>query len=176
MEPFDHAAYQRQWRKANPDKVRQSYVKYINSPKGQALLKRFYESGAASRSRNKYAKSYRGMLQRVVRRAEKRHLVKWPHEPFTLTHGQIIDLWKSQAGLCALSGIEMTWGQREQKPTSLSIDRIDSKCGYHLDNIRLICHSINAFRGAGTDAEMMQIARAIVAWADDDIPTVAIAA
>jgi len=169
-QPFDFAAYQRKWRAANPEKTRRNEKKHRDSKKGRAYRAAWIASGKQRKSQRKYRLSYRGMLRSALHRVEIRHRKVWPNEPFTITHTQIIDLWRSQSGLCALSGVEMTWGKGEQKPTSLSIDRIDCKRGYHLDNIRLICHAINCFRGAGTDAEMLKLARALVAWVDDDFP------
>jgi len=52
----------------------------------------------------------------------------------------------------------------------MSLDRIDNSQGYVIGNVRLICYSINAFRANGTDAEMIAIARAIVATADQPPP------
>lgn len=68
-------------------------------------------------------------------------------------------------------GIKMTWAQGKVLPTSISLDRIDHTQGYSSDNLRLICHAVNAFKGQMTDAEMLVMARAIIAKADDSEPS-----
>ncbi len=49
-------------------------------------------------------------------------------------------------------------------PTSITLDRIVPELGYAKGNIRLVCHAINSFRGRMTDAEMLAMARAIIAY------------
>ena len=83
----------------------------------------------------------------------------------------LMQKWRKQKGLCALTGLKMTWGQGKVLPTSISIDRIDPEKGYSADNLRLICHAVNAFRGRMSDAQMLEMARAIVAKADATSPT-----
>jgi hypothetical protein len=87
----------------------------------------------------------------------------------TINPATIEDLmqkWRDQNGCCALTGIKMTWAKGKVLPTSISLDRIDHEGGYSADNIRLICHAINAFRGRMSDAEMLDMARALIAKAD----------
>jgi len=80
-----------------------------------------------------------------------------------ITAEQLIQMWHDQDGKCAVSGLAMTWGQGWYSPTSISIDRINSDKGYTKDNVRLICYSINTFKGKWTDVEIFEIAKAIVA-------------
>lgn len=162
----DFKTYQKEWAGTERGKEcrRRALKKYNATPKARAIRKAYTASGKGRISVKKYSVSYRGVLQALRRRAKLRHEERWPNDPTTLAHAELIDLWRSQKGLCALSGIEMTWGRGSMKSTSLSIDRIDSTRGYHLDNIRLICTAINAFRGNGTDAEMIELAKAIVAF------------
>lgn len=75
-------------------------------------------------------------------------------------------LFIAQGGRCALSGVEMTWARGQVLATSISLDRIDTDGGYTSGNVRLLCHSVNAFRARMSDAEMIELARAIVAKAD----------
>jgi hypothetical protein len=88
-------------------------------------------------------------------RAKKKNL------PFTLTPEWAIATW---TGRCAITDIPFLIGQRGSGPKRLSpsIDRIEPALGYVPDNCRFILHAINAFKQDGTDAEMLEIARAIV--------------
>ena len=84
----------------------------------------------------------------------------------SITDIYLFELWESQEGRCAISGLQMTWGKGRIEPTSISLDRINSKLGYEADNVRLVCHAVNCFRGRMLDYEMIEIARTIVAYAD----------
>lgn len=116
---------------------------------------------------------------RQTRRAES---PRWTMQ-ITLAHGlrriptenpatvdDLMQKWNEQSGCCALTGIKMTWAKGTVLPTSLSLDRINPNGGYSADNVRLVCHAINAFRGRMTDAEMFQMAHALIARADADNP------
>jgi hypothetical protein len=63
----------------------------------------------------------------------------------------------------------MTWGRGKVTATSISLDRIDADGGYTAGNVRLLCHAVNAFRGRMSDSEMIAMARAIVAKADEPL-------
>lgn len=56
-------------------------------------------------------------------------------------------LWDKQQGLCALSGIPMTFIMFEGRiPTNVSVDRIDSSKDYTKDNIQLVCMAANQMK------------------------------
>lgn len=84
------------------------------------------------------------------------------------TVDELMELWDARGGMCALSGLRMTWAQGKLLPTSITLDRIDQTQGYHVHNLRLVCHAVNTFRGSMTDAEMLAMARAIVAYLGRD--------
>jgi hypothetical protein len=87
-----------------------------------------------------------------------------------VTVDDLMDLWNSQRGLCALSGIPMTFGLGREDgaiyPTAVSLDRINRKLGYDKGNVRLVCWQANSFRGPWSDEQMISVARAIVGVAD----------
>jgi hypothetical protein len=61
-----------------------------------------------------------------------------------LTLEYLEELWKEQEGLCALSGIKMTFElKRGRTHTNLSIDKIDRNKGYIIGNIQLVCMACN---------------------------------
>ena len=65
-------------------------------------------------------------------------------------------------GYCELTGIPFaTSGARS--PYSPSIDRRDPKLGYTKENCRFVLWAINAFKTDGTDTQMLEIARALLA-------------
>lgn len=76
----------------------------------------------------------------------------------------LLTLWHRQEGKCALSGLPMTWVG--SGPTNISVDRINPKKGYTKDNVRLLCWAVNSFKLTGSDEQMIEMARAVVAHAD----------
>lgn len=64
-----------------------------------------------------------------------------------ITTQTINDLWESQAGRCALTGLEMTrtYGMGPVQ-TNASVDRIDSFREYSLDNVQLVCVVVNRMK------------------------------
>jgi len=66
------------------------------------------------------------------------------------------NMLKKQNGLCALSGVPMTWGSNKGRvPTHISIDRIDSSLGYEENNIHLVCMVVNIMKNKLTMNEFI---------------------
>ena len=68
----------------------------------------------------------------------------------------ILNLYEQQRGLCALSGVEMTYrtGVGRVK-TNMSLDRIEAGGPYIKENVRLVCTHANTIRNDLTDEEML---------------------
>ena len=89
-----------------------------------------------------------GTLMTYLRRkAKERNL------PFEVTADQLWDLYNTQKGLCALSGIPITLTTIINKQHNLdkslmsaSLDRIDNSKGYIIDNVQWIHKILNAMR------------------------------
>lgn len=88
---------------------------------------------------------------------------------FDLTHEWCASVW---TGKCVLSGIEFDLGhaRRGGMPFSPSIDKIDPIGGYTQDNCRFILHSLNSFKGRGTDADLYKIAKAYTTFFEASLP------
>lgn len=127
-----------------------------------------------------YSRAYAAVPENKERqmKTRRKRVEATPHYTMkvTLSHGlkrkptenpatveDLMQKWHDQDGCCALTGIRMTWAKGEVLPTSLSLDRIDWRKGYSADNIRLICHAINAFRGRMSDDLMCDMALALIA-------------
>lgn len=65
-----------------------------------------------------------------------------------LTTEMMLELLTTQKGKCALSGVELTCVLQKGviSKTNASIDRIDPKGKYSLDNVQLVCAVLNKFR------------------------------
>jgi len=101
------------------------------------------------------SKTPRYSLGQTLNHAKKRAEV-------TITIQDLMDIFEKQEGLCALSGVKMTWHQGKILPTSISIDRIDNSKGYIHGNVRLVCVVVNAFKSTQTDNELYEFAKSLV--------------
>lgn len=66
-----------------------------------------------------------------------------------LTLEQLVNLYNSQEGKCAISGIDMTY-QRTKRIHNMynaSLDRIDSSKSYTLENVQFVCWFVNRMKG-----------------------------
>lgn len=81
--------------------------------------------------------------------------------PFELTQDWAASRW---TGRCEMTGIAFRFKGTGPGPKvfSPSIDRIEPKLGYVPSNCRFILWAINAMKGEATDAEVFEIAEAIV--------------
>ena len=83
--------------------------------------------------------------------------------PFSITLEDVIALWRNQNGLCALSGIPMTFELKKGRvPTNVSIDRIDGQYGYVNGNIRLVCNACNQIKSDMSEDKMYWFCKKIV--------------
>lgn len=58
-----------------------------------------------------------------------------------------MDLYERQEGLCALSGVKMTYTAGSGRvSTNISIDRIDSSKGYLRGNVQFVCGVVNIMK------------------------------
>jgi hypothetical protein len=65
------------------------------------------------------------------------------HPPPTVTAENLLELFDARKGLCAISNIPMAFGNTKITPWICSVDRLNTKLGYTLDNIQLICYEFN---------------------------------
>jgi hypothetical protein len=143
----------------NRDKLQAYHRKYNGDPTPEQK-----KANLAARKRRKLA-SPRSRLYGAIYSAAKRH----PTENI-ITIDELMEMFAKQQGLCAISGVKMTWGDGEKNgkksPVSLSIDRIDGSRGYEPENVRLVCWQVNLFKNEWSDTQMFSMAQAIVAQAD----------
>lgn len=75
------------------------------------------------------------------------------------------ELWDKQKGLCALSGIPMTYYfDSGRVPTNLSVDRIDSSLGYIKGNIQLVCMAVNQMKSDLTVEQLKYFCKSILEY------------
>lgn len=106
----------------------------------------------------------------IAKDRNKKYTKKYPDDArdFDITLPFLMDLFERQYGKCALSGLPMlTITHRDEcpedqrcNPNKLSIDRIDSSCGYTEDNVQLVRWRANSMKMDVTYAEYKEEIRA----------------
>ena len=80
-----------------------------------------------------------------------------------LTREQLLEKLEEQDYKCALSGISLTCQLKKgvKFPYNVSIDRIEAGGAYTIDNIQLICQSLNSFRNNTPLDEFIALCKAV---------------
>lgn len=114
-------------------------------------------------ARNKYSdetRLYKILQERYLGaklRAETKNI------PFNITKEFLKELWDKQNGLCAISGIKMTYEMDLGRiPTNISIDQINPKEGYTQNNIQLIYMAVNQMKSDLSMEQLYEFCRAIL--------------
>lgn len=81
---------------------------------------------------------------------------------FNITIEQIWDLFLKQGRKCALTGLELKFGVNRFDYTSASLDRIDSKKGYTIDNVQWVHRDINYMKQEMNNTEFVKMATMVV--------------
>jgi len=142
----------------NKEKVKEQHREYIARNKEAIFLRQQrYRENNQEKIKAWHEATPRGCINKNLKLAIKRR----PTEN-AATVADLMSIWEAQGGLCAISGMKMTWSKGKTLPTSISLDRIDIRAGYTKANLRLVCYQVNCFRNRWTDAEMLVMAKAIV--------------
>ena len=82
---------------------------------------------------------------------------------FAITIDDVIALYEKQKGLCAYSGVKMTYTLgRFKYPYNASIDRKDSSKGYIKENIQLVCGIVNTMKWDFSEDMFLEMCKKIV--------------
>lgn len=80
-----------------------------------------------------------------------------------ITIDYLRELWCKQNGMCAISGLPMTYiFDSGRIPTNVSVDRIDSSKRYTKDNIQLVCMAINQMKSDLDDLAFYKFCEAVI--------------
>lgn len=172
----DRSAYNREYSKKNETRLKAARRAWYRANKETILQKaKTYRAGLPEeivrerRARWQNAHRVREKQRYQVTRAwlpwlnalrGSKQRAKRENIPFTLTKEWATERW---TGKCEVTGIEFILSARNSPYLfSPSIDRIIPANGYTSSNARFVLHAVNALKGAGTDEDMLRIARAIV--------------
>lgn len=93
-----------------------------------------------------------------------------------LTLEYLLNMWKSQGGICPLTG----WALRlkpatihgHAQPGDASLDRIDSGSGYNMGNVRFIAFIANLAKSQFSDQDLFEFCAAVVNYNGLDRPII----
>lgn len=103
------------------------------------------EQNKTARSRYSAEEKLQKILQDRLTVAKER--AKSKNIQFSITKEDLEYLWHKQNGLCAISGIPMTYEIDSGRVyTNVSVDKINPGKGYTLDNIQLVCMEVNQMK------------------------------
>lgn len=144
----------REWRERTTAQRAKSYREWHDQNRA-----RKYSQNLAWRRTNKeriaeYTRIYADEKPWISLLATARKRCKGSGLEYSLTMEWFKSRW---TGRCELSGLELVRGNGKQHMRSPTIDRIDPSKGYTPENCRFVCLALNAMRGDGTDAEMMEL-------------------
>jgi hypothetical protein len=114
--------YQRKYRLNNPEKIK--------------AQKKQYYTRVKDASKTDPIKVCKSMLASSKDRSKNRG------RNHAITEADIINLWTTQKGICALTGLQMS-SEIGDPYLVASLDRIDSRKGYVSNNIQLVCKWVN---------------------------------
>jgi len=109
----------------------------------------------------------------ISKRADARKRCKKNNKiEFNISTEDWILQYKKQNGLCAITGIAMTWEYSSDDtpdnysaikyPHNISPDRIDSNKGYTVDNLQFVCSRINTMKNNMTVEEFVNLCKQVV--------------
>ena len=81
-----------------------------------------------------------------------------------ITIDDLLEIYNSQEGKCALTGMEMTLGDKRNgnnNPYSLSVDRIDNSLGYTKENVWMVIKAVNQFKSCYGLGDVFKVVRAM---------------
>ena len=82
---------------------------------------------------------------------------------FNITIEDIYNIWTTQNGKCALSGVNIFFATNQDKALqTASVDRIDNQKGYTIDNIQIIHKRLNRIKSVLDNEELIFWAHNIV--------------
>ena len=121
--------------------------------------------------RLKFMKDVRNFL--IAKRADaKKRAQKNDRLDFNISKEEWIEQYNKQNGICALTGITMTWEYSSDDnndffsaikyPYNISPDRINSKKGYTPDNLQFVCNRINAMKNNMETSEFIDFCKKVV--------------
>ena len=148
---------------------------YCRVCKQQLTLDRFYTdrlvSGTKPRTKCKTctqiharehgSSNYRAFLTKL--HSSSKHVRVKAGFTWEITVDDLVDLWEAQNGRCVATGLVMAHHRdgSGHKDFNASIDRINPRIGYTIDNIRLVCYAVNIMKHKMDEGEFYFLIKSV---------------
>jgi hypothetical protein len=84
----------------------------------------------------------------------------------SITADDLKQAWEAQSGICVYTGWAMT--TQANCPTTVSVERIDSKQGYTKENTALVCNAVNRMKSNFSGEFFYSVCQAVVTHLGDN--------
>lgn len=154
--------YMREWSKRNKSSIKEKKKHWDSThPKN----KRMYRDNERKRVQSspeiflKYLFKEKIRLTRYFPKSKDKRAQEKSRSPkrrvITITEDEVVALWGSQSGHCAISEMPMLYQFNNLR--AVSIDRIDSEKGYIPGNVQLVCRWINLAKNNFSDVDIRSV-------------------
>jgi hypothetical protein len=110
-----------------------------------------------------YVERLRRSMRGAIGFARRRQAKKAEPVPVDISLDELMEILHRQDYRCAITGLRFWSGSAvAYGPAIPSLDRMSARRGYTRSNIRVVLLGVNGLRGAGSDDDMLMIARAVV--------------
>lgn len=119
-----------------------------------------------------WASTYDGFMKKLYKEVQHNAKKRAKDLSFNINLSDIKELYTNQNGMCALSGLKMTFNALPTEKNSehiinynnISVDRIDSTKGYEKDNIQLVCAIVNRMKTDMQDVTFINFCKVISSY------------
>lgn len=148
--------YMRNWRKRNPEKSRAQRRRWRKRhPLKKEAQRERWRKNSPSKWRELRKRASIKWRRTTVRGVLNSSLASKRRHPIGVSVDDLVDLWESHNGCCAITGVPMVLDVGSLK--KVSIDRIDNSKGYAEGNIQLICKWVNLAKNSSSNEEFLEI-------------------
>ena len=148
---FDRAA----WLAEHKDELNAYWREYNHTHATERNAARRADRCANPEAYAVVAKTYKTTLNGTVTRLLK-NCKRNGRKPCRIDRLRVLELWRDQAGLCAVTGLPMTLTSDRLNMTKASLDRVDSSKPYTRENVRLVCLWVNLAKSELSDSELRE--------------------
>jgi hypothetical protein len=142
-----HSEYNKKYREKNRESLKQKHKEYWQK-QGKEKRRESVRNAEERTIESFLAVQARSVKHRCIY-LNKRSYAKYDECDFDSQF--LIDLWYSNDGKCAITGLQMN--HKTGNLYTVSVDRIDSTKSYTKDNVQLICKGINFLKNKHTQDE-----------------------
>jgi hypothetical protein len=139
------------WKKSNHDHYRQKEREHYHTPEGKAK----HVARSTKTPKVVLLKALSNIRCHFNNPNAHDPKVGDPRRAFDLDDQHILDLWESQNGKCALTGMPLSLKRNDL--AAISIDRIDSKKGHIKGNVQIVCQWVNYAKRHYSNSAMQDV-------------------